>query len=93
MTEEDTMMYGWYGGAGVWGWVVMGIVMLLFWGGVAAVVVLLVRGSRGGWGGRGTYPPGPQQEDPEHILAQRFARGEIDETEYRARLDALRRRP
>lgn len=84
------MMYGWYGGGGVWAWVVMGIVMLLFWGGVAAVVVLLLRGSRGGGG---HYPPGAPHDDPERILAQRFARGEIDETEYRARLDALRRRP
>ncbi|MFC0487660.1 SHOCT domain-containing protein [Sinomonas atrocyanea] len=90
MSKEDAMMYGWYGGGGVWAWVVMGIVMLLFWGGVAAVVVLLVRGSRGG---AGHYPPGAPHDDPERILAQRFARGEIDETEYRARLDALRRRP
>jgi putative membrane protein len=91
VSEEDAMMYGWYGGGGVWAWVVMGVVMLLFWGGLAVVVVLLVRGYRGGGGVH--YTQGPQQDDPERILAQRFARGEIDETEYRARLDALRRRP
>ena len=74
-------MYGWYGDWGVWGWVVMGLTMFL------------VRGARGGWGGAGYYPPDAQHDDPLRILGQRFARGEIDETEYRARLEALRRRP
>jgi putative membrane protein len=83
------MMYGWYGG-GMWGWVMMIVMMLLFWGGIAALVVLVVRGTRGSSGG---YDSGSRHEDPEHILAQRFARGEIDETEYRARRDALRHRP
>lgn len=83
------MMYG-YGGGGIWGWIVMGIVMLLFWGGVVALVVVLVRGVRGRPGGYGA--PWPGNDDPERILAQRFARGEIDETEFNARRDALRRR-
>jgi putative membrane protein len=87
------MMYGYGGDWGIWGWVVMGIMMLLFWGGVAALVVLLVRAGRSGSGGGGYYPPGLGHDDPERILGQRFARGEIDETEYRARLDALKRRP
>ncbi|MET3948330.1 hypothetical protein ABIB49_003051 [Arthrobacter sp. UYCu512] len=33
------MMYGWYGDGGIVGWVVMALMMLLFWGGVAAVVL------------------------------------------------------
>lgn len=86
-------MYGWYGGGGIWGWVVMGVVMLLFWAGVVAVILMLVRGSRSGAFGGGREPQGFAHDDPERILAQRFARGEIDETEYRARLEALRRRP
>jgi putative membrane protein len=85
------MMYGWYGDGGVWGWIVMGLMMLLFWGGIAALVILLIRGTRSSAGG--FDPSWPRHDDPEHILAQRFARGEIDETEYRARLDALRKRP
>ena len=56
-----------------------------------AVVVLLVRGLRGGHGGND--PSWRRHDDPEHILAQRFARGEIDETEYRARVDTLRKGP
>lgn len=80
------MMYG-YGDWGPWGWVAMGVVMLLFWGGVIAVVVLLVRGPRWNSGYRSS-----EQDDPARILAQRFARGEIDETEYTTRLGALHQR-
>ena len=90
------MMYGYGGNLGVWGWVFLGIIMFLFWGGVALLIVFLVRGSRGPGSGAGGYYPPPQpppHDDPERILGQRFARGEIDETEYKARLDALRRRP
>jgi putative membrane protein len=73
----------------------MTIMMLLFWGGIAALVVLLIRSARsgsGGYGASGAYDPGPRHDDPERILAQRFARGEIDETEFKARRDALRHR-
>ena len=41
-----------------------------------------------------TVPPGQHAPQPgvraEDVLAERFARGEIDEAEYRARLDVLR---
>jgi putative membrane protein len=40
---------------------------------------------RGGWCG-----PGRGGRGPDEILAERFARGEIDATEYRSRLDTLR---
>jgi hypothetical protein len=54
-------------------------------------------GGAGPWGG-GVGPagggPGPRRDDdPEWILAQRFAAGEIDEDEYHQRLTALRSRP
>lgn len=83
------MMYGWDGSWGIGGWIAMGLMMLLFWGGLVTVVILLLRGS--GSGGRGFY--GPPHDDSERILNERFARGEIDETEFNARRDALRRRP
>ncbi|WP_157540947.1 SHOCT domain-containing protein [Microbacterium sp. XT11] len=41
--------------------------------------------SQGGWGGSST--PG---RSAEQVLAERFAKGDIDETEYRARLEVLR---
>ena len=82
------MMYG-YGDWGIGAWIVMGLLMLLFWGGVATLVVLLVR-----WRGRtpweGTGHSAPDAWNPEQILRERFARGEIDEAEFKARLEALR---
>jgi putative membrane protein len=41
--------------------------------------------SRGGWGS----PPPRIDKTPRQILDERFARGEIDEEEYRRRRDAL----
>lgn len=80
------MMWGWGGNSGIGGWIVMGLMMLLVWGGIATLVVLL-RGNHSG--GRGFQGP---SDDSERILNERFARGEIDETELTARRAALRRR-
>ena len=60
-----------------WGWMAGGLMMLIFWGGLVALVVFLVRG----FGARS-----PQSEekrsgpDAEEILAERFARGETRRT-------------
>ncbi|MGL3808140.1 SHOCT domain-containing protein [Paeniglutamicibacter sp. R2-26] len=85
------MMYGWNDGWGVWGWALMALTMLFFWGGVVTVVILLVRG-RGseGPGHSGRY--GASHDEAERILNERFARGEIDETEFTARRETLRRK-
>jgi putative membrane protein len=76
------MMF-WYGHPGI-GWsIVMPLIMLAFWGGIAALVVYAVRGS---------LPrdmPHGGQPDPRQILAERLARGEIDADEYLSRLDVL----
>lgn len=83
------MMYGGYGsGWGVGTWVAMGLMMLVFWGGVVALVVLLLRRTHDSGG---THPLPPSHHDAERILNERFARGEIDEDEYTARRTALRR--
>ncbi len=81
-------MFGWY--AGNWGigtWVALTLVMLLFWGSVVTALILLLR--------RPPTPDGdglrPAHRDAEHILNERFARGEIDEAEHAARRAALRR--
>lgn len=76
--------YGWNAG----GWVVMGVMMLLFCAAVILLIVFLVRAPRG----EHHTPPSTFDDDPERILRQRFARGEIDESDYVARLEVLRRR-
>ena len=69
---------------GWWGYAGMGAGMVLFWALVVAGIVALVvfvSGDRQ----KQQSPPSPEQ-----ILAARFARGEISETEYRDRLAVLR---
>jgi putative membrane protein len=79
------MMY-WGNGMGGWGMVLMTVSSLLFWGLVIAGIVALVR-----YAGRGAQvaaPTGPRPA-PQQVLAERFARGEIDEEEYTRRLQVL----
>jgi putative membrane protein len=82
------MMY-WDGNMGAWGYILMVVSFILFWGAIIAAIVVFARsmsGSNRRDGGAGHSTGGA-----EHLLAERFARGEIDETEYSARLAALRR--
>jgi len=74
------MMWGWNGWSW-WGWVLMSLSMVGFWGLVIWGIVALFR--RSGDGRR-------ERPDPEQILAERFAAGEIDEEEYHRRLQTLR---
>jgi putative membrane protein len=74
----------WWDDSG-WGWFAMTISMIVFWALAAAVVIMLVRSSRD------TGTVGDQADDPEQILRQRFARGEIDTEEYERRREVLRR--
>jgi putative membrane protein len=71
-------------GAGGWGLAVMVISMAVFWGlvigGGALLARAVFRGTGSGAGGR---------PSAEQLLAERFARGEIDEEEYRHRRDVL----
>lgn len=82
------MMWGYGTGMGPWGFVLMTIGNVLFWGLVIVGVILLVR-----YVGRSDRPAGGRSEGrstPEQVLAERFAAGEIDEQEYRQRLEVLR---
>ncbi len=85
------MMYGYSDGWGWGAWVAMGLMMLVFWGLVAAVVIAIFRSPTH----RGEGPPPPPakaEDDAMAILDQRFARGEIDADEYTRRRDLLRTR-
>ncbi|GAB3606227.1 hypothetical protein GCM10027413_16360 [Conyzicola nivalis] len=84
----------WAGGAG---WFFL--LIPLFWIAFFALVFAIVRRSRrAAWGngyGPGFGPGfGPRWAQPgraaESTLAERFAQGDIDEQEYRARLEVLR---
>lgn len=77
-------MMGWYyDGVGWGGWLVMLVGMVAFWGLVVWVVIALFRDNR-------SIDDRPVRRDPLRTLDERFALGEIDESEYRARVDVLR---
>ncbi len=82
------MRYG-DGGVGWGGWLAMVAMMVVFWGAIAWVIVTLIRHlSSGSPRPLGGAPSGPLQ-----ILDERFARGEIDDEEYRRRRAVLRGDP
>jgi putative membrane protein len=69
---------GWHGG---WPWLFP--LWILFWVVLAWAIFRLV-----GRGGRFRRPTSPDDQ-ARSILAERYARGEIDAAEYRSRLDGL----
>jgi putative membrane protein len=79
------MMY-WGNGMGGLGMTLMIVSNLLFWGLVIVAIAALVRYTR-----RGAQPgvPVTHGPTPQQLLADRFARGDIDEDEYRRRLQVL----
>lgn len=84
-----------------WGYLLMFVGMALFWGLLILGIFLLIRYAGHGPTESGSQPPGssrlqsfpPPRHSAEHILAERFARGDIDENEYRSRLAILRTDP
>ncbi|RSM85214.1 hypothetical protein DMH04_18115 [Kibdelosporangium aridum] len=61
-------------------WIFVAIVILVFLGGLTAVVLTIARRT----------PPQHRPRAPLDVLAERFARSEIDEEEYLARRTTLR---
>ena len=60
----------------------------LFFFGFWVLVLFVVR--PWAWRRRGYGPGWSPSGSAEAVLAERYARGEVDETEYRARLEVLR---
>lgn len=79
----------WNGDWGVGGWIAMSLMMLVFWGGLIALVVWLIRSSHNGRLADRTQNPTDRGEE---VLAERFARGEIDEAEFTHRRELLHQR-
>ena len=76
-----------------WGYAVMTVGMLAFWGLTIAGIVLLLRylaHAEGTRTERQDAPPRAAGPTAEEVLAERFARGDIDEEEYHRRLQTLR---
>jgi putative membrane protein len=73
-------------GNGWGGWVFGALMMVLFWGGLVALVVLAVRGWGGGQRGGSGESRSP---DARAILEERFARGEISKDEFEERRRVL----
>jgi putative membrane protein len=81
-------MMMWFGSNGGWGgWLLMTIAMVLFWALIITAVVLIVRYLVSQ---RLTGTSAVSARTPEEVLAERYARGEIDDDEYRRRLALLR---
>lgn len=79
---------GYYHHMDGWGLGIMGFgMMILFWGGLAAVIILAFN-----WFGNGEgrlNGPTGRRQDPLEVLKERLARGEIDIEDYEARRKAL----
>ncbi|TFD48870.1 hypothetical protein E3T55_12515 [Cryobacterium frigoriphilum] len=85
-----------YGMTMGWGWGWLFLLIPLFWLIVLGILFAIFgRRWRGGMRGGPGLHPGWQQattdaRSAEKTLAERFAQGDIDEVEYRARLEVLR---
>ena len=76
-SEELVRVWGWHMG---WWWWAMAPLMVAFWGALIWLAVTLVRGSQRGGG----------TAEAERILAERYARGELEPEEYRRRRQDIR---
>ena len=80
------MMTRWHDGWGPGAWIAMAFVMLVFW-----TIIVGADHRRRAIRSRPRTSHGPSRlHDAERILAERFARGEIDADEYQQRSDLLR---
>lgn len=80
------MMPGYGYGMGGWGWIFMSLGTLAFVGLIALAVWAVLHTTNSGSSGARTAPGADSARE---ILAQRYARGEIDDQEYQQRLYTL----
>jgi putative membrane protein len=81
-------MMMWHGGDWVWGGsILMTVAMVVFWALLITAVVLVVRYLVSSHGTGSAPDAGPGRA--ESLLAERYARGEIDDDEYQRRLTLL----
>jgi putative membrane protein len=73
------MHWDYMGGWGWGGWLASTAMMLIVFGGLAAATIWVLR-----------RPAESRPYDADRILAERFARGEIDEDDYQRRRQLLR---
>ena len=76
-----------------WGWIPMAIMMLLVWGSLIWLGVALLRRSGAQQHAAVAGMPASSVPNPQMILAERLARGEIEPDEYRTRLEVLATTP
>lgn len=75
------MMFWDHGGWGSWDWLAMSMMMVAFWGLVIALILWVTRSAR-----TGRTTDTARAHD---VLAERFARGEIDAEEFTHRRELL----
>lgn len=80
------MMYGWWDGSGPpWYGMIFGPIMMIAFVVITVLIIAWVLRAVGlGW--QSSHPP---MESPLDVLKRRFARGEIDRTEYEERRKLL----
>lgn len=87
----------WHDSGGTWWWIPMALMMIAFWGGLAWIIVSLIRHNAhhptGAALASPPIAPTSPSVDPRQLLSERLARGDIEIDDYRARLDALEHSP
>ena len=84
--------FGWNGFGGA-GWLIGGLMMLLFWAAVIALVIWAVRAFGRNQTGRTEQPTLPQARTDDRavqIVQERYARGEITKEQYEEIRQSLR---
>ena len=81
------MMWWHHGAWGAGDWLAMSLLMFVFWGGLVALAVWLVRTLAKD--SDHTSRSALRKQRADDVLAERFARGEIDEDEFTRRRELL----